>query len=58
VEPHFTSQDCSQCGVRSKESWSYEHGRYGECPSCGYRADRDVNAARNIAAKELIPLAA
>lgn len=57
VDPHYTSQDCSQCGHRSKESWSYEHGRYGKCPSCGYREDRDLNAARNIAAKEPIPLA-
>jgi len=56
VPPHYTSQDCSQCGVRSKESWSYAHGRYGECPSCGYRQDRDINAARNIAAKDPIPL--
>ncbi len=51
VEPHFTSQECSQCGHRSKESWSYAHGRMGECPSCGHREHRDVNAARNIAAK-------
>lgn len=56
VEPHYTSQDCSQCGHRSKESWSYEHGRIGECPQCKYRADRDLNAARNIAAKPTIPL--
>jgi transposase len=47
----FTSQDCSQCGFRSKESWSYEHGRIGACPACGHREDRDVNAARNVAAK-------
>jgi putative transposase len=56
VEPHYTSQDCSQCGFRSKESWSYDHGRIGECPQCKYRADRDLNAARNIAAKPPIPL--
>ena len=56
VAPHYTSQDCSQCGVRSKESWSYEHGRYGKCPSCGHTEDRDVNAARNIAGKEPLPL--
>lgn len=56
VEPHYTSQDCSQCGKRSKESWSYEHGRYGECPFCEYRADRDVNAARNVAARPPISL--
>lgn len=48
VSPSYTSQDCSQCGYRSKESWSYEHGRMGECPKCGHREDRDVNAARNI----------
>ena len=57
VEPHYTSQDCSQCGFRSKESWSYEHGRFGKCPSCGFNADRDVNAARNVAAKPSISLA-
>jgi len=56
VEPHYTSQDCSQCGYRSKESWDYEHGRIGECPQCKYRADRDLNAARNIAAKPAISL--
>lgn len=54
VECSFTSQDCSQCGKRSKESWSYAHGRIGSCPYCGYTEDRDVNAARNIAAKSVI----
>lgn len=57
VEPHYTSQDCSQCGHRSKESWSYANGRFGKCPACGYSEDRDVNAARNIARKEVILLA-
>lgn len=51
VDCRFTSQDCSQCGHRSKESWSYERGRRGKCNSCGYSEDRDVNAARNIAAR-------
>jgi putative transposase len=50
-DPRFTSQDCSQCGFRSKETWSYEHGRIGKCPRCGYSADRDINAARNLALK-------
>lgn len=58
VDCSFTSQDCSQCGHRSKETWGYEHGRIGECTRCGYRCDRDINAARNVAAKDLIPLAA
>jgi putative transposase len=56
VKPHHTSQECSKCGFRSKESWSYDHGRYGECPQCGHKEDRDVNAARNIAAKPVIPV--
>ncbi len=58
VDPRFTSQDCSQCGHRSKESWSYAHGRFGECPACGHREDRDVNAARNIASRPSISKAA
>ena len=56
VMPHFTSQDCSHCSYRSKESWSYEHGRYGECPRCGHKEDRDVNASRNVASRPVIPL--
>lgn len=56
VDPCYTSQDCSQCGHRSKESWGYEHGRIGQCPICGHREDRDLNAARNIARKEPLPL--
>lgn len=58
VPPHYTSQDCSQCGKRSKETWSFAHGRYGKCPSCGHSEDRDVNAARNVLRKHLESLAA
>lgn len=58
VQCAYTSQDCSQCGHRSKDSWSYAHGPTGECPVCGYRENRDVNAARNIAAKSPILQAA
>lgn len=54
VEPAYTSQDCSQCGFRSKETWSYDHGPIGECPSCGHREHRDLNAARNIMFKSPI----
>lgn len=44
VDPAFTSQECSECGrVEKKELSQRQH----VCP-CGYTADRDVNAARNI----------
>lgn len=45
VDPVNTTKQCSQCGVQTdKELWQREH----ECPSCGYTADRDYNAAQNI----------
>lgn len=56
VQPAFTSQDCSHCGFRSKETWSYDHGAMGVCPSCGHFEHRDLNAARNIANKYSQPL--
>jgi transposase len=58
VQCAYTSQDCSQCGHRSKDSWSYANGPTGQCPVCGYRENRDVNAARNIAARQPILQAA
>lgn len=45
VRPHYTSQQCSQCGASVQKSLSV---RTHVCPSCGYVADRDENAARNI----------
>jgi len=48
VPPHFTSQLCSGCGEVVEKSLS---ARTHVCPSCGYVADRDHNAARNILAK-------
>ena len=45
VPPAYTTQDCSQCGERVPKSFSV---RTHICPSCGYLADRDVNAARNV----------
>ena len=52
VDPAFTSQDCSRCGHRSKESWGYDAGPVCTCPTCGMRMHRDVNAAINIAGRE------
>lgn len=45
VNPAYTSQQCSSCGVIRKESRKGE--RY-DCPSCGMSADADINGAKNI----------
>ena len=45
IAPHYTSQKCSQCGEYVSKSLSV---RTHVCPFCGYMADRDENAARNI----------
>src|SRR6266700_3625713 len=45
VNPRFTSQKCYNCGEIVQKSLSV---RTHLCPFCGYLADRDVNAAKNI----------
>ena len=45
VDSKNTSQMCSVCEEMVKKSLSV---RQHICPQCGYNADRDVNAARNI----------
>lgn len=45
VPAHFTSRKCFSCGELVAKTLSV---RTHVCPSCGYVADRDVNAARNI----------
>jgi putative transposase len=52
VPPAYTTQDCSHvladgtiCGQRIAKALSV---RTHICPKCGYVADRDLNAARNI----------
>jgi putative transposase len=45
VNPRLTTQKCHQCGAIVQKALSV---RTHSCPSCGYRADRDVNAAKNI----------
>ena len=45
VNPAFTSQDCSKCYYRVTKKLG---DRTHNCPSCGYSADRDINAAQNI----------
>ena len=45
VDPKYTSQDCSACGHREKKKLSQ---RVHHCKQCGYKTDRDHNAAINI----------
>jgi IS605 OrfB family transposase len=45
INPRFTTQQCARCGEYVQKSLSV---RTHICPSCGYAADRDVNAAQNI----------
>jgi putative transposase len=45
VDPDNTSQVCSGCGSLVPKDLSV---RLHRCPDCGYTADRDVNAAKNI----------
>ncbi|RAM51536.1 MAG: transposase [Hapalosiphonaceae cyanobacterium JJU2] len=50
VPPHYTSQNCSNCGQVVKKTLST---RTHTCSKCGHVQDRDHNAARNILEKGL-----
>lgn len=45
VPPHFTSQECSNCGARVYKSLST---RTHSCLHCGHSEQRDINAAKVI----------
>jgi putative transposase len=45
VNPAYTSQACSGCGIMVTKGLSV---RWHECPECGTSLHRDQNAARNI----------
>lgn len=53
VNPAFTSQACSECRCLVPKTLS---DRMHVCPHCGYTADRDFNAARNILRLGIIQL--
>lgn len=52
VRPSGTTQACSVCGVLVPKTLAQ---RVHRCPDCGYVADRDLNAARNVLLKGLGP---
>ena len=54
VAPHYTSQNCSNCGQVVKKALST---RTHKCPHCGHIDCRDINAAINILMKALQGLA-
>jgi len=45
TNPTYTSQRCSCCGWTRKRN---RKGKVFKCSSCGYAADADLNASRNI----------
>jgi len=45
VDPRNTTKECSRCGALSEKTL---RDRMHNCPSCGYSADRDLNAAKVI----------
>jgi len=45
VEAAGTTKECATCGVETaKPIWVREHS----CPSCGFKCNRDANAAMNV----------
>jgi putative transposase len=55
VNPRGTTQVCSGCGVIVPKDLSL---RVHDCPHCGLKVDRDLNAALNILARGLASLPA
>ncbi len=49
VNPANTSQRCSRCGGMPEVPKTLDERKH-KCAACGYTADRDTNAARNILA--------
>lgn len=45
INPAYTSQDCSDCGYRTKKKLS---DRIHNCSNCGLNLERDLNASKNI----------
>lgn len=54
VDPKYTSQMCSCCGLTSKDNRKTQSEF--ECVSCGYKTNADENAAANILSRGLMDL--
>jgi putative transposase len=53
VNPQYTSQQCSKCGCTLAENRDDQHFA---CQDCGYTANADYNAAKNVARKLALEL--
>ena len=51
INPAYTSQTCSNCGMKDKKS---RNGEHFHCLSCGYSDDADHNASANILQRGLL----
>lgn len=51
IKPNFTSQRCSKCGCISRENRTSQEKF--KCIVCSYEVNADINAARNIATKDI-----
>ena len=54
VDPHYTSQECSNCGYVSKSNRP-EQSTFS-CKSCKFSCNADLNAACNIASRAIVNL--
>ncbi|HCX52091.1 MAG TPA: transposase [Bacillus sp. (in: Bacteria)] len=56
VKPNYTSKRCNKCGFIHKdvnrEIWRPTQSSF-KCLNCGHETNADLNAARNIAMKEI-----
>jgi IS605 OrfB family transposase len=52
VDPSYTSQECSQCGHRDRRNRKTQASF--KCLKCGFTANADHNAAKNIRSRGLV----
>lgn len=53
IDPRYTSQKCSNCGITKKENRN--KSKY-KCFNCGFKCHSDINAAINIKNKYLLSI--